>query len=160
MPTGYYIGAITASAIAIAAMAWWLLTTQSNQAQAIELQPANEAMLSKGAEVYRTECASCHGENLEGEPNWQTRGDDGLLPAPPHDETGHTWHHPDQILFDITKLGVAEAANLSDYETAMPAYGESLSDEEIIAVLSWIKAQWPAEVQARHDILNKRYKRN
>lgn len=135
----------------------WLIQREETSTVVL-LDPSNAALISQGKEVYRAECASCHGEYLEGEQNWQTRGDDGLLPAPPHDETGHTWHHPDQILFDITKLGVAEAANLTDYESAMPAYQGSLSDEEIIAVLSWIKAQWPEEIQARHDILNERYR--
>lgn len=135
----------------------WLIQREETSTVAL-LDPSNAALISLGEEVYRAECASCHGENLEGEPNWQTRGDDGLLPAPPHDETGHTWHHPDQILFNITKLGVAAAADLTDYESAMPAYGELLSDEEIIAVLSWIKAQWPEEIQARHDILIERYR--
>lgn len=37
----------------------------------------------------------------------------------------------------------------------MPAYDDVLSDEEIVAALSWIKAQWPAGIRARHDELNR-----
>jgi mono/diheme cytochrome c family protein len=69
------------------------------------------------------------------------------MPAPPHDASGHTWHHPDQLLFDITKHGVAKAAKLPGYDTAMPAFDGVLSDAEIVAVLSWIKSQWPAEIR-------------
>ena len=79
------------------------------------------------------------------------------MPAPPHDETGHTWHHPDQVLFDITKLGIVAAANLKDYKTVMPIYEGVLSDEEIIAVLSFIKSTWPEEIRAGHDEMNARY---
>ena len=79
------------------------------------------------------------------------------MPAPPHDETGHTWHHPDQVLFDITKLGIVAAANLKDYKTVMPIYEGVLSDEEIIAVLSFIKSTWPGEIRAGHDEMNARY---
>lgn len=79
------------------------------------------------------------------------------MPAPPHDETGHTWHHPDEILFKITKLGIVKAANLKDYKSAMPAYENILSDAEIIAVLSYIKSTWPDEVRAGHDEMNARY---
>ncbi|RKF07695.1 hypothetical protein DEM25_008030 [Oceaniradius stylonematis] len=79
------------------------------------------------------------------------------MPAPPHDETGHTWHHPDQVLFDITKLGVVRAANLENYRSAMPAYEDILTDDEIIAILSYIKSTWPADVRERHDELNRVY---
>ena len=75
-------------------------------------------------------------------------------PAPPHDASGHTWHHPDEVLFRITKYGVAKAANLKNYESAMPAYEDRLSDEEIVAVLSWIKSTWPPEIRARVDRVN------
>jgi hypothetical protein len=45
------------------------------------------------------------GANLEGQPNWKERQANGRLPAPPHDASGHTWHHPDAQLFGITKQG-------------------------------------------------------
>ena len=43
-----------------------------------------------GQSLYADNCASCHGANLEGQPNWQSPDADGVLPAPPHDGTGHT----------------------------------------------------------------------
>jgi hypothetical protein len=67
---------------------------------------------------------------------------------------GHTWHHPDQLLFDITKHGVAKAAKLKDYDSAMPAFAGVLSDAEIVAVLSWIKSQWPPEIRRRQEEMN------
>jgi hypothetical protein len=85
--------------------------------------------------------------------DWQRRDADGFALAPPHDESGHTWHHPDRILFDITKLGIAVAAKLPDYKTRMPAYQGIMDDAEIVAVLSFIKAQWPADIRKRHDAL-------
>ena len=75
------------------------------------------------------------------------------MPAPPHDRTGHTWHHSDLVLFELTKHGPQVAAG-PDYESDMPAYEGVLSDEEIIAVLSFIKSRWPAAIQARQDRLN------
>ena len=74
------------------------------------------------------------------------------MPAPPHDETGHIWHHPDQHLFDVTKSGVG--ALLPGYETDMPAFADTLSDEEIWAVLAYIKSTWPPEIQLRQDRRN------
>ncbi|MDX9970147.1 MAG: cytochrome c [Hydrogenophaga sp.] len=112
-------------------------------------------MLKQGALIYQARCASCHGVKLEGQANWRERGPDGRLPAPPHDETGHTWHHPDDVLIQLTKEGVAKAAGLPDYVSNMPAFGDSLSDADIVAVLSWIKSQWPSEIRAQHDELNR-----
>ena len=80
------------------------------------------------------------------------------MPAPPHDETGHTWHHPDQQLFALTKYGPAALAG-GGYESDMPAYESVLSDEEIWAVLSYLKSRWPAEVQSRHDQINESVRR-
>lgn len=124
------------------------------QAEGRLLRPDDAGLVALGARVYAAQCASCHGVELEGEADWQTPGPDGLLPAPPHDETGHTWHHPDRLLFDITKYGVAAAAGLPDHRSAMPAFEGLLSDREIVAALSYIKSRWPQEVRRRHDALN------
>jgi mono/diheme cytochrome c family protein len=123
------------------------------------LNADNAQVTAKGKAIYAQQCASCHGQNLEGQPDWQTRDEEGFLPAPPHDRNGHTWHHPDRLLFDITKLGLARAANLKDYRTRMPAFDGVLSDEEIIAALSYIKSTWPVEFQKRHDELNRVHER-
>ena len=74
-------------------------------------------------------------------PNWQERLPNGRMPAPPHDASGHTWHHPDDMLFRITKEGVS--AVVPGYESDMPAFVGVLSDEEIRAVLAFIKTSWP-----------------
>ena len=42
----------------------------------------------------------------------------------------------------------------------MPIYGGVLSDDEIVAVLSWIKAQWPPEIRQRHDEINVQYRKS
>lgn len=94
-----------------------------------------------GRQLYVEHCAACHGANLEGQPNWRERLPNGRLPAPPHDATGHTWHHSDEQLFEITKHGLE--ALVPDYKSDMPGFGDKLSDEEIRAVLDYIKSTWP-----------------
>ena len=124
------------------------------------LRPDDSQVLRVGARIYAQQCAACHGAKGEGQPHWRDRGPDGLLPAPPHDPSGHTWHHPDEQLFAITNQGLAQLINQPDYRTAMPIYGGVLSDDEIVAVLSWIKAQWPPEIRRRHDEINVQYRQS
>lgn len=118
------------------------------------LRADDPQVLAQGRKIYETHCAACHGARLEGQPNWRERDAAGLLPAPPHDASGHTWHHPDAVLFEITKHGVAKAARMPGYRSSMPAYEGVLSDEEIVAVLSWIKAQWPEKIRAQQEEVN------
>ena len=112
--------------------------------------PGDGAAVQVGQALYSDHCAACHGENLEGQPNWRTRRADGRLPAPPHDETGHTWHHPDQQLFAMTKYGIQAFAGPA-YESDMPGFDGVLSDEEIQAVLAYIKSTWPSPVRAEQE---------
>ncbi len=148
--------AVAAGVAAAAAAAVFLLWGVDRGAPvAHRLRPDDAALIVLGQRVYVGQCAACHGMRLEGQANWRERGPDGKLPAPPHDASGHTWHHPDELLFQITKHGVAKVAKLKDYATTMPVYEGVLSDEEIVAVLSWIKSQWPADIRSRHDELNR-----
>lgn len=96
----------------------------------------------RGAELYADACASCHGAALEGQPNWKERGPGGRLPAPPHDASGHTWHHSDRVLFRIVKEGTAAVVG-GGYESDMPGFGDSLTNAEIRDVLAFIKSRWP-----------------
>jgi mono/diheme cytochrome c family protein len=105
--------------------------------------------LLEGEAIYKAECASCHGAKLEGRPEWRTRRPDGKLPAPPHDASGHTWHHSREQLFAITKFGMVPPNAPEGYLSDMPAFGGKLTDEQIRRVLTWIESTWPAEVRAQ-----------
>lgn len=115
---------------------------------------ANPEQVKRGQLVYVEYCASCHGAKLEGQPEWQARKADGRLPAPPHDESGHTWHHPDDHLFEVTKHGLKNIAP-PDYQSDMPAYDGVLTDRQIWDVLAYIKNTWPKDIQARQEKLNR-----
>lgn len=137
-----------------------LFATDSGNSAVFELKPDDSELVSQGGELYAQNCASCHGVDLEGEPDWQSGNPDGTLKAPPHDATGHTWHHADELLFRVTKFGTAKALDLKDFKSNMPAFEDTLSDAEIVAALSWIKAQWPEEIRERHDMMNERVRSN
>lgn len=152
--TGLLVGA----AVVLGLTAWTAWGLYGEEADAsVALRPGDAALVARGKSVYTAQCASCHGANLEGQANWRSRGPDGLLPAPPHDPSGHTWHHPDAMLFALTKFGPAAAVGDPNYRSLMPAYDGVLGDDDIVAVLSYIKSTWPLDVQAQHDTINKRF---
>ena len=103
---------------------------------------ASVAAIETGRALYAAHCASCHGTQLEGQPDWRTPLPSGRLPAPPHDANGHTWHHSDDLLFRIVKEGTASVVG-GEYESDMPGFEDVLSDAEIRAVLAYLKSAWP-----------------
>ena len=115
----------------------------------------DQKAVALGDKLYRQQCATCHGTKLEGQPNWRARLPNGRLPAPPHDASGHTWHHPDRQLFEITKFGTAAYAP-PGYQTDMLGFKDVLTDPEIWAVLAYIKSTWPPEIRTRQDATNAR----
>ena len=136
----------------------YFFTINSNKSNAsINLNTTDNSIIENGKQIYAKNCASCHGVNLEGQKNWMSRLPDGLMPAPPHDQTGHTWHHPDRYLFMVTKYGIEEFIG-EKYPNNMPAYKDILSDKEIIAVLSYIKSTWPTKIKEIHNKINSRSK--
>ena len=110
--------------------------------------------LALGRKLYAQHCAACHGANLEGQPNWQTPNADGKLPAPPHDASGHTWHHSDRELFQITKHGMCEY--LPGHKSDMPGFETILTDAEIWSILKFIKSTWPAREREYQGLRNRR----
>ena len=136
----------------------YFFTTNSNKSNAsINLNTTDNSIIENGKQIYAKNCASCHGVNLEGQKRWMSRLPDGLMPAPPHDQTGHTWHHPDRYLFMVTKYGIEDFIG-EKYPNNMPAYKDILSDKEIIAVLSYIKSTWPTKIKEIHNKINSRSK--
>lgn len=111
--------------------------------------------LQAGAKLYAQHCGACHGMKLEGQPNWRQRQANGRLPAPPHDESGHTWHHPPHVLFGITKLGLVPPFAPAGYQSDMPAFAGTLSDDEIRSVLAYIESHWTSRevLDARAEML-------
>ena len=141
------IGVRTVALIAAAAGLWLWTDTTEPPVTRIDADDTNLVVL--GRAVYMQNCASCHGVKLEGQHNWRVRKPDGKLPAPPHDESGHTWHHADQQIFGLTRDGLKPPLAPEGYHSDMPAFGDVLTDKQIRAALAYIKSTWPAPVRAR-----------
>ncbi|MEZ8006854.1 MAG: cytochrome c [Amylibacter sp.] len=131
-------------------MKWLILILLCSTSIASANHELEDRNLSAGQILYTNNCASCHGAKLEGQPNWQSLNSDGILPAPPHDATGHTWHHDNELLFEYTKLGgkgALAARGITDFNSGMPAFGGVISDEDIWDTLAFIKSTWPEREQ-------------
>jgi len=107
-----------------------------------------------GRVLYAQHCASCHGLKLEGQPDWKRRLPSSRLPAPPHDASGHTWHHPDEVLLRITREGPAAIVG-NGYESDMPGFAAVLTDQQIRDVIGYIKSTWPERERTRQEQTNR-----
>jgi mono/diheme cytochrome c family protein len=90
--------------------------------------------VAAGESIYSANCASCHGP---------VNGPVTLDAAPIHSDAGHTWHHPDRLLFQWVLDRPPLAA-------IMPAFRGTLSEEEVAEVLAYIKSHWQPAIQERH----------
>ena len=148
------IGAFAGLAVLIVVFALFALYRPHH----VRVPPLDEAWrIESGRLIYARSCASCHGGNLEGQPNWTSKLASGRLPAPPHDETGHTWHHPSVVLFEITKFGMKPPHAPANYQSDMRGFNDQLGDDEIWNVIAFIRSRWPEKIRTRHQQLDEQF---
>lgn len=119
-----------------------LTACQEEQTPAVEVERnVDKAQVARGQALFAQHCARCHGERAQGDPQWRRRNPDGTFPPPPLDGSGHAWHHPYGWLKEMIRNGSAPQGN-------MPAWGATLSEQQIEDIIAWFQALWPAEVYA------------
>lgn len=139
------LGLLVILGLGVAGFAWWLVRGSGTQPG--ELAALNAQEVARGKPLYQSSCAQCHGLQGEGAAGWRQQNADRTYPPPPHDSSGHTWHHSDKVLFRIIKEGGAIYED-SGFKSAMPAFGESLNDREIRAVITYLKSLWRPQERA------------
>lgn len=167
LPMVVLVAAVVVSAVAVPVLwryagvgerpaAGTAFTTQPGvfASEPLHIDAGNSGLVALGRTVYAAHCAACHGAEREGEPDWRTRKKDGTLPAPPHDETGHTWHHSDALLFAITKSG-GQAVAPAGFRSGMPGFAGTLTDREIAASIAFVKSQWPRQIRQRQEFISR-----
>ncbi|NQW24150.1 MAG: cytochrome c [SAR202 cluster bacterium] len=138
---------------------WWFVAeipdTRLGNPATESVQSLESTQIEIGRTTYQANCAQCHGANAEGQPFWQQRNTDGTLKPPPHDETGHTWHHSDGLLFRIVRDG-GTIYETPGFKSSMPAFGDRLSSEEIKAVITYFKSLWGPEIRSSQAEVSQR----
>lgn len=116
---------------------------------------ASSQAVERGRSLFAANCAACHGASGEGQPDWHISKPDGTLPAPPLNGDGHTWHHADGFLYQVVDEGGAfqEDPRVPGFKSAMPAFGDRLSHQDIVAVLSYVKTLWGDKTRGGFSIL-------
>lgn len=147
----YTINAILESMLKLAVIPAWamaiavtvMLCMSCNSSPDVEA-PIATAEPHPGQGTFASVCAACHGVGGEGQPDWHIRKPDGMLPAPPLNGEGHTWHHGDGLLYRIVSQGgqLWENPDLPEFKSGMPAFGEQLSHKEIVDVIEYVKGLW------------------
>ncbi len=137
-----WMGIGLTTAVGLALLMFWRMPSAGhpvviNNTAVPPVPTLNPDRVAQGAALYMQNCARCHGANLEGAPDWKRSLPDGSLPPPPHDSSGHTWHHPDSLLLSIIANGGNPAFN-----SKMPAFKDKLSEEDMAAILEFIKSKW------------------
>ncbi len=152
------VSALLALVPMVIGYAVWQFFTEDEQTGSTWIEPASGERLAQGKALYDVYCASCHGVNLEGQASWRQRMANGRLPAPPHDVSGHTWHHTDSQLVEMIEIGFVGGVNAPEgYQSDMPAFGKVLSEEQIALILAYIKSVWPQEaLEAQREITSNR----
>jgi S-disulfanyl-L-cysteine oxidoreductase SoxD len=127
--------------------------SRSNQAP-IHYADANDlAKVIAGKALYGPQCGSCHGKRLQGQPLWQLEDEYAHRRAPAHDQSGHTWLHSDEELYQMTRNGRFPAMKPGEISN-MPAFRDSLTDEQMLSVIAYIKASWPVGLRIAQAMLN------
>tara|TARA_R110001592_G_scaffold200585_1_gene449449 strand:+ start:1607 stop:2053 length:447 start_codon:yes stop_codon:yes gene_type:complete len=100
----------------------------------------NNSQVELGKSVYNVNCIRCHLENAQGTFSWKKALEDGSYPPPPLNGTAHAWHHSAEVLLAV----INEGGILNGGK--MPAFKNTLSQEQQIAVIAYIQSFWPDNI--------------
>lgn len=92
------------------------------------------SLVSAGEVLYQASCSGCHGAAGEG---------DAAAGVPALDASMHAWHHADSFY----------ARQIREGGISMPAVAPQWSDEEVAAVLAYVKEWWePRQRAFQHEV--------
>ena len=106
---------------------------------------------SNGEGLFLSHCASCHGNRAQGlAEDWRKTDAKGNYPPPPLNGSAHAWHHPLTVLERTIARGGAPVGGV------MPGFDDTLSEEEIHAVIAHFQSLWSDDIYARWQQIDAR----
>lgn len=124
-----------------------LLLPGSNTANAAQSDMGtrwySQQQASEGMALFRTHCATCHGQNAESTPNWKQPGSDGHYPPPPLNGSAHTWHHDLPLLRKTIREGGQRLGGV------MPPFAHLLNAQQIDAIIAHFQSLWPEDTYGK-----------
>ena len=97
---------------------------------------------AQGKPLYERNCATCHGPQGQGDPNWRQKNADGSFKPPPLNGTAHTWHHPAGDLMATIMNGSSPGTG------NMPAWRDILTPKQVASIIAYFQEFWPDEIYA------------
>lgn len=109
--------------VAASAAVWFWPRGPEPQADPSNLPSYPVEQVARGRDIFQADCATCHGSEGRGNPSAGVPALDGSM---------HAWHHPDGQIAGFLRHGIGD----------MPAVGSDWTDDEIQAVLAYVKQWW------------------
>lgn len=116
---------------------------------------ASNPDLQTGQAVYELRCAHCHGYSGEGQLAATVANTEqlGMHTVPPHNASGHTWKHSDQLLRQVILNGIENPLD----HFAMPPFEGAVSETEIDQLIAYIRLWWTDDQRAWQSQVTERH---
>lgn len=124
--------------------------TETNMTNKLGNRWYDSTQVSLGKVVYEANCISCHFENAKGTLNWRKTLEDGSYPPPPLNGTAHAWHHSISVLLTVINDGGVPNGG------TMPAFRNSLSQDQKLAVIAYFQSFWTADIYSKWADVHRR----
>ena len=96
--------------------------------------------VARGARLFQENCAQCHGPQAQGHPDWQRAREEGYAAAPPLNGTGTDVKLTRERMVEVIRKGAKRMDVM-----VMPAWKGRVDDDQIMDIISWYQALWPAD---------------
>lgn len=99
-----------------------------------------QSQLQLGEKIYQQHCIGCHKAQAQGTREWKKTLSNGHYPPPPLNGSAHAWHHSLRSLSRSVKNGGVPLGG------TMPAFKQTLSNQEILAVIAYFQSFWSDKI--------------